>query len=477
MDLTAGQIVTVFNTTGGSDNGIVKVDVHPNDKNTLNFDWYSGGGNSISAAFSQQYWAADLHTWANMGRAVWIWTPNSTWLNEFRFGYEYGNYPTYDLECDHPGVGPNYTALGFNSGARPCAPESSGPNRDVFGGFPNLTLTGGFAVLGGTTTRQDSFQHYYSILDNVSWTHGKHTVKFGEEGRLAYFNSTALSNVNGALTFGTTAAFAGATPLQDFLTGVASSGQILVGDPNRNSQAPSMGLYIQDSWRATPRVTVNFGLRYEYTWAWSSTMANPGGQPPYLLGNFNPALHTATDLVQEQKGKPLYYMYPWNFDPRLGVAWDVFGTGKTVVHLGASVAHSNAPRGIQVFFSGSALLNAVPTGFTFYDAANSGGFAGPGNIQTTNINVSGGLPGAPTNNLPWAVNNPIFPGIGPSSSSLRRWRHTSHRWPTRRTEDCTCALLAAGDQPQLPRSLLHYADPERAARLHQQPNHRHRLCR
>ena len=239
--LNPGQIVTVLNTSGGSDNGIIKVDVHLNDKNSLNFDWYSGGGNSISAAFSQQYWSGDLHTWANMGRAVWIWTPSSSWLNEFRFGYEYGNYPDFSFECDHPGAGPNYAALGLNVGAKPCGPESSGPNHDIFGGFPSVSITGGFAMLGGATTRQDSFQHYFAIMDNVSWTHGKHTIKFGEEGRLAYFNSTALTNENGQLSFGSTAAFAGATPLQDFLTGVASSGQILVGDPNRNTQAPFDG--------------------------------------------------------------------------------------------------------------------------------------------------------------------------------------------------------------------------------------------
>jgi hypothetical protein len=83
----------------------------------------------------------------------------------------------------------------------------------------------------------------------------------------------------------------------------------------------------------------------------------------------------------------------------------VFGNGKTVVHVGGSVMFNSAPRGIQVFYSGGALINAVPTGFEFYDAATPGGFHGPGTIASTTLSAS-------TNTLPWAVNQPVFSGLG-----------------------------------------------------------------
>ncbi len=424
--LGAGNIVTDFTTSGGSDNGIIKIDVHANDKNQLNFVWYSGGGNDISATTAEQYFASDLHTWANLGRAVWIWTPNSSWLNEFRFGYDYGNYPVFVLECDHPSIAPNFYGappggMGLDTGAVPCSPSASGAGHDIYGGYFAQTLTGGFATLGGASIRQDGFEHYYQILDNVSWTHGKHVFSFGPQVRLVYMGITADVADNGNITFGSPTAslnaFTNATALEDFLTGTPASGTILTGNPNRNTFYAAIDLYAQDAYRITPRVTLNYGIRWETSTPWSNPGSNPGGVPSYSLGGFDPTLGTTTDLYQETKTKPVYKQNALNFGPRFGVAWDVFGNGKTVVHAGASIMYYSSLSGTSVLYSGGAITNGVPTGFTFYDAAQKAGFAGPGNITTTTLSLQGGVPPnynnptpVATNSLPWTIGNPVFPG-------------------------------------------------------------------
>ncbi len=111
---TSTTYVNDFVGRGDSNNGIIKVDYHPNDHNAFNAEWFTGGSPfTVPGTAVEPYWVGSVYEYANAVRGVWIWTPNSSWVNDFRFGYEYENLPVYNLECQKPGIGPDYGALGF----------------------------------------------------------------------------------------------------------------------------------------------------------------------------------------------------------------------------------------------------------------------------------------------------------------------------------------------------------------------------
>lgn len=392
--------------TGRSDNSIVKFDYHPNDRHSMNIEWFTGGGTQVATAtVPQPYWDTINYTWVNMARIVWIYAPGSAWVNEVRVGYEYLKAPIYQPECANPGQAPNYAAMGLITGAQPCDPSNP-----VNGGFPGTTISG-FTALGFGGFSSDRTNQYYTFADNVSYTRGTHLFKFGGLFRPMMFNGDALRNNRGTLSFGTTAAWASsttnlgcsaaspcaaATALEDFLTGVPSgNGTILVGDLLRHTKLQSYALYAQDDWRVLKKLTVNLGLRWEYT--------SPLREQNSLLGNFDPANSTSpTGLVQQTGGKSVYRTQDDLIEPRVGFAWDVFGTGKTVVRGGIGLLYTSTPilKNFMAGAAGGGVISAFPTGFTFYKPDGTA-FAGPGNILTGNVTV-------PANQIPWAVNVPIF---------------------------------------------------------------------
>ena len=126
-----------------------------------------------------------------------------------------------------------------------------------------------FATTGAGQFIQDQlvFQNTYHFIDSVSWTHGKHLIKFGGEFHHTLYRGYGAPNyLDGQVVFngGLTPNFPGATPLEDFLSGSPSSGQFLLNPVQTTTRFNRFAGFFQDDWRITKRLTLNLGLRYEY---------------------------------------------------------------------------------------------------------------------------------------------------------------------------------------------------------------------
>jgi hypothetical protein len=137
-------------------------------------------------------------------------------------------------------------------------------------------------------------------------------VKFGYEFRRTTIAQVFDHNFRGTLDFDT---------LTDFLAGLPDGGEQVQGDTERHTFQNSHGLFIQDSFRATPRLTVNYGMRWDYF----GVAGQKDGQF-YTVDFSNGGNNVPTSQLY---GKDLN-----NFAPRVAVAYDVRGQGKTVVRAG-----------------------------------------------------------------------------------------------------------------------------------------------
>jgi hypothetical protein len=190
-------------------------------------------------------------------------------------------------------------------------------------GLPVIDV-GNFAQLGANhSTPRHRFDSNWQALDNFSWKIGKHDVKIGYEYRRTTIQQFFGVNFRGELGFDS---------LDDFLSGSpdpADGGQSL-GDATRHTFENNHGLYVQDSFRPTPRLTLNYGLRWDYY--------GVVGEKDDLftnITNFDPVAQTVTLTQLGQPGLNQVYKPDYkNFAPRLSLAWDPFGKGHTVLRAG-----------------------------------------------------------------------------------------------------------------------------------------------
>lgn len=255
---TASNFTSTDPNTYSSANGIAKVDHQLNSIFNISTRYFAGGGDQV-AQINSPYLAYFQAVPSRMHNVSVVTTGvlTSHLVNQLVVGFNYfkQTFNSYDYSADPK-------AMGFNTGV--TDPLLAGP--------PNITVNG-FAAVGGTQPlgRVDKTIHF---TNNLSYVAGAHQIKVGGEGRIANLAIFYDSNKRGTFTYDgtvgpwaslpTSTANASLKSLADFMAGSYATGIIVRGNTRHDYFQNSFDLYFQDVWAASPKLTLNFGLRYTY---------------------------------------------------------------------------------------------------------------------------------------------------------------------------------------------------------------------
>ncbi len=213
------------------------------------------------------------------------------------------------------------------------------PNGSDANGIPTIAFAqGGLAGLGGLSWyNREQNELTVHASDTVSLLVGSHNLRFGAEGSRYHFNTRGAENQRGMLNFDGSRnglipqipANAKANVLADLLLGLPFQATITTGDFGRGYRQWAWALFAQDTWPATRRLTLDYGLRYEYNPPWTEVNNK--------LANFLPGAGIATPRTSGWDG--LYQASKTNFGPRVGFAYDLSGRGRTVVRGGFGIVY------------------------------------------------------------------------------------------------------------------------------------------
>ena len=214
-----------------------------------------GGGNGSNNVSGEQ-----LNYGNNfVGSETHIFSPRL--VNEFRFAYDYGHFGILN-----PGYNITGQASSLGLGGVP-----EGPDFPLNGGLPTTTISGGggIASFGAHAYRPEvEYENEYQILDNVSWTLGNHSLRLGVSYQSIRSDTLEPPSSHPAYTFsgaqtGQPGVANTGSGIADFLTDNMSNGSIGPSGTFNDAQNLIAG-YVQDDWRATRKLTLNLGVRYEH---------------------------------------------------------------------------------------------------------------------------------------------------------------------------------------------------------------------
>jgi Carboxypeptidase regulatory-like domain/TonB dependent receptor len=314
----------------------------------------------------------------------------STAVNEARFSYlRTGQH----LATPQGGTGITLASLGFTEGFN--QPGGIGPIAANLEGVPTIS----FGQLGFTmgvpqdTTRQ--FNNTFQWQDNYTRIIGRHSLKFGGEFHYDQINDRNFFGEDGAFAFNGDET---GVDYLDFLLG-APSNFIQASNQLLDSRSKYFGVYAQDSWRVTPNLTLNYGLRWEFGNPWYDT----GNKIETLIPGEQSIVFPA-GTCSGCTGAPTGWVFPGdpgvprtlaptqytNFAPRVGLAYSpgfdsgflaklTGGPGKMSIRMGFGIYYTAIEDHSQFQEIGD-----PPYGEFFFDGGFPG-FAAPYVVRTTGV--------------------------------------------------------------------------------------------
>ena len=345
----AAQIERTVSTAYTEDFYSFRFDVKPTDRDNVTFRYLnqesasSNGIGTVSIGF-----LGDIPAGSKNFGGGWTRTLTNTMVNEFRASYqkigvEFGG----GCDAATPGCIPGPAQIG------------EALARIDFSGALGLTKTNALQSIGpATNLPQGRIGKVYQLADNLSWTIGRHSLLMGVEFKHLSNLSPFLPVYNGQFTFNSATRIINNAPATIGITG---------GDPLLEFTEDDQYYFFQDDFKIRPNLTLNLGVRYEYT-----------GQPFNALNEqsvaresdparrfYNPALPLSVRTV------PAIPADKNNIAPRVGFAWSprfwktFLGEDATVIRGGFSIAYDpafyNILSNVQNAAPFSASLNVAPT--------------------------------------------------------------------------------------------------------------------
>ena len=216
--------------------------------------------------------------------------------------------------------------------------SGAGPGGIVIGGGATTTGSGSITSAGpNNASNVWNRRNLFTVTDGVQYGRGRHQLSAGVWFQRLQDNENAASRQLGQATF---------TSLTTFLQGTVSSFQVVPNPTELGWRSLFGAWYLQDSVKVRPNLTVQIGLRHEFTTGWNEVTGRAGNYVTDAQGVLITTPRIGDSAFTRNRATRL-------FNPRVGLAWDPFGNGKTAIRAGFGIHYS-------LIDSLSFLLNSLP---------------------------------------------------------------------------------------------------------------------